>query len=1043
VAGSVHQGTAPRGGVSEAPPDARSQTLTFLFTDVEGSTKLWEQFPDAMKRALERHDGILRSAITNAKGTVVKATGDGMMAVFESAAGALQACLEAQHALRDEPWPDIGPLRVRMAIHSGEAETRGGDYFGPVVNRTARIMAAGHGGQVLLSASAASLVVDQLPHGVSLADLGEHRLKDLERPERLFQLVHPDLTTEFPALSTLNRRPNNLPTQTSAFVGRDAELSEIRRRIEDVDVHLVTLTGPGGTGKTRLALRAAADQVDRFEDGVFFVDLASVTDTDSCLALIARVVGLSEARERSLVDELKRHLRGQRVLLVLDNFEQVTVAAPALVDLLHDCPGLKLLVTSREALHVRGESLYPVPPLSLPRDRSAARSADELGRFEAIQLFVERARAIRPDFHLTDDNARAVVEICQRLDGLPLAIELATARINLFSPEALLERLGSRLKLLRSGARDLPARQQTLRGTIEWSYDLLEPGEQRLFELLSVFSGGTFDEVEAVAGSLETIAESGVEPMDGVASLLDKSLLRRVEPDDGQGEPRVVMLETIREYATEQLDAHPEFAAAARQAHADYFADVAARAWGEVTGAERDVTVAMLAADVDNLRTAWRFWTDRRELDRLNQLVDSLWHVYEARGWYHATIELMNDLLGVLALLPPTPERWQQEVTLRTSLARALMTLRGYTGEVEDAFERALALFEGQREMPQLFPVLRSLASFYQYRAEFKKVTEMGREIMRLAEASGEPGMLVDGHFVLASGLAFDGDLPGGIEHLENAISLFTADGYRPRRLRLGNDPRVPTYTTLGFLLWLTGFPDRAVIESSRGVDIARQLNHPFSLAYGLYHAGFLRLWRREFDISRESALEVLQVVDEHELPIWRALGLCLLGASNTGLGDPEQGLLQIQEGIDLYQGLRTPPIFWPLVRSLEAMAYAYAGRPAEARSRIDEAIEVAGHAAPLSAEYLIIKGELVLIGPDPEPEAADAAFAEALERASSENARMVQLRAATRLYRLARDRGHPVEDRRATLQGLYDTFTEGFTTADLREAAELLASAG
>jgi predicted ATPase len=683
-----------------------------------------------------------------------------------------------------------------------------------------------------------------------------------------------------------------------------------------------------------------------------------------------------------------------------------------------------------------------VPPLSLPRERSVAASADELGRFEAIQLFVERARAIRPDFRLTDDNARAVVEICQRLDGLPLAIELATARINLFSPEALLERLGSRLKMLRSGARDLPARQQTLRATIEWSYQLLGPSEQRLFELLSVFSGATFDEVEVVAGAVDTIADAGVDPLESVGSLLDKSLLRRVEPEDGEGEPRVVMLETIREYAGEQLGAHPDFAETARRAHAEYFADVAGRAWGQVTGAEREETVTMLAADVDNLRTAWRFWTERQDLDRLNQLVDSLWNVYEARGWYHATIELMNDLLGVLAVLPPTPERWQQEVTLRTSKARALMTLRGYTGEVEDAFQQALALFEGQRELPQIFPVLRSLASFYQYRADFTKVTEMGREILRLAEASGEPGMLVDGHFVVGSGLAFSGGLQEGVRHLETAISLFTAEGYRPRRMRLGNDPRVPCYTTLGFLLWMSGFPDRAVVESTHGVEIARQLNHPFSLAYGLYHSGFLHLWRREFDLSRERALGVLDVVDEHELPIWRAVGTCLLGASNTGLGDPAQGLSQIQEGIEMYQGLRTPPIFWPLIRSMEATAYAYAGRPAEARERIEEAINVAGHAAPMSAEYHLGKGDVVLMAQDPEPETAEAAYRLAFELASAEGARMVQLRAATRLYRLARERGEAADDRRATLRGLYDSFTEGFTTADLKEAGELLASA-
>ena len=422
--------------------------------------------------------------------------------------------------------------------------------------------------------------------------------------------------------------------------------------------------------------------------------------------------------------------------------------------------------------------------------------------------------------------------------------------------------------------------------------------------------------------------------------------------------------------------------------------------------------------------------------------MDSLWHVYEARGWYHATIELMNDLLAVLAVSPATPERWEQEVTLRTSLARALMTLRGYTGEVEDAFERALALFEGQRELPQLFPVLRSLASFYQYRAEFKKVAECGREILRLAEAQDEPSMLVDGHFVLATGLAFDGNLRGGVEHLEKAVSLFSAESYRPRRRRLGNDPRVPCFTTLGFLLWLLGFPDRAVTESTRGVDIARQLNHPFSLAYGLYHSGFLHLWRREFEIARDRALGVVKVVDEHELPIWRALGMVLLGASNTGLGDPELGLSQIQEGLDLYQGLRTPPIFWPLIRSLEAAAYAHAGRLAEARSRIEEAIEVAGHAAPMSAEYLIVKGEVELMGSEPDADAADRAFSKAFELASGEGARMVQLRAEIRSYRLGRERPD-ANERQQTLRTVYETFTEGFSTADLREATDLLTNAG
>jgi class 3 adenylate cyclase len=345
-------------------PAKASGTLTFLFTDVEGSTRLWERFPQAMKRALERHDSILRAAVTAAGGQVVKTTGDGLMAVFGSAAEGVRACLAAQRGLVEEPWPETGVLRVRMGLHSGEAQPRGDDYFGPAVIRGARIMAVGHGGQVLLSGASAALVADQLPEGAALMDLGAHRLKDLGRPEELFQLVHPALLHDFPPLATPDRRPNNLPTQASTFIGRDTELREIRASIERESVRLLTLTGPGGTGKTRLALRVAADEIDRFDHGVFFIDLSAIRDTQAVLAGIARTVGLTETADRSLLPELERQLHHQRVLLVLDNFEQVMSAAPMAVELLSGCPRLKLLVTSREALHVRGEQLYAVPPLS-------------------------------------------------------------------------------------------------------------------------------------------------------------------------------------------------------------------------------------------------------------------------------------------------------------------------------------------------------------------------------------------------------------------------------------------------------------------------------------------------------------------------------------------------------------------------------------------------------------------------------------------------------------------------------------------------------
>ncbi len=747
-----------------------SQTLAFLFTDIEGSTRLWEQYRERMKDALECHDAILREAVEASNGRVVKSTGDGFMVVFASATDGLSACLKAQHDLASASWGETGALRVRMALHVGEAARRNGDYYGPTLNRAARVMSAGHGGQVLLSAAAAALVVDQLPEGTTLRDLGEHRLKDLGRPERVFQLVHPDLPASFPPLVVLSHRTSELPGEPSAFVGRAGELKKIRERLEDESVRLLTLTGPGGIGKTRLALHAAADQVDRFEDGAVFVDLSAARDSASMLAAIARRLGLHEARE-PLLDELARELREQRLLLILDNFEQVTASAPTAAQLLLGCPRLKLLVTSREALHVRGEHLFAVPPLSLPSPAQRQVSGEQLVRYEAIQLFAERAREVRPEFRLTDDNADAVVEICRRLDGLPLAIELATARINVFSPEALRDRLSSRLGLLHGGAQDLPARQQTLRATIEWSYQLLEPGEQRLFELLSVFSGISFDAVEAVARKIDDLGGTGIDTLDGLASLADKSLIRQAEA--GAGEPRLAMLETIREYATERLDDLPDFSAAARRAHAVYFADFAQRQWGHLTGERDDTALASMAAETENLRVAWHYWVVERDLDQLNRLVDSLWLLYDRQGSYHGTIELTTELLNVLASTPSTPERAVQEATLRTSLARALMAVNGYTQEVEDAYTGALELLEGQRELPQLFPVLRGLATFYNYRAEFDKGAEVGQEILRLADEQNDTGMRADGHLVLGSSLALQHDLHGGLGHLDKAITSF------------------------------------------------------------------------------------------------------------------------------------------------------------------------------------------------------------------------------------------------------------------------------
>jgi predicted ATPase/class 3 adenylate cyclase len=508
-------------------------TVTFLFTDIEGSTKLWEDNAPAMQAALARHDELLRWAIEERGGYVFKTVGDAFCAAFPTAPDALETALESQQRLLEEQWSQMsGPLKVRMALHTGAAEERDGDYFGPAVNRVARLLSAGHGGQVLLSAASQEMVRDQLPAGAALIDLGERRLKDLFRPERVFQLIAPGLPPEFPPLKTLEARPNNLPLQPTPLVGREREVEEICKRLRSEEVRLLTLTGPGGVGKTRLALQAGADLLEDFGDGVFFVSLATITDPELVSSAIAGPLGVKESAQQSLMESLKSYLHHKHLLLVLDNFEQVLEGAPLVGELVGACPKLKVLTTSRTPLSLYGEHEYSVSPLALP-DPHQPPSVERLTQYEAVRLFIERAQAAKVGFSVRDENAPAIAEICHRLDGLPLAIELAAARIKLLPPEAMLARLGNRLKLLKGGARDLPERQRTLRGTLEWSYMLLDEGEKTLFGRLSVFAGGrTLEAIEAVC---DAEGDLGVEVLDGVESLVNNSLLLRQEDEEAGG----------------------------------------------------------------------------------------------------------------------------------------------------------------------------------------------------------------------------------------------------------------------------------------------------------------------------------------------------------------------------------------------------------------------------------------------------------------------------------------------------------------------------
>lgn len=991
-----------------------------------------------MKTVLARHDELVRAAVEGANGQVVKTTGDGLLAVFASVQDGLNACVRAQQNLLEEPWAETGPLRVRMGLHFGEAQPRGGDYFGTTVNRTARLMSTAHGGQVLLSAAVASMVADHLPAGVSLRDLGEHRLKDLQRPEHIFQLVHPGLLADFPAIASLSRLPNNLPSQPTVFVGRQVEVGEINNLLLADTVRLLTLTGPGGTGKTRLALQSGAELIDRFVDGTYFVDLAPLRDANSVLATIARTIGLSETSNGSMLDDLKGQLREKSMLLLLDNFEQVTTAAVQMAELLRFCPRLKLLATSREALRVRGEYLYPVPPLGLPVVDGRRPSPEELARSEAVQLFVERAQAVRPNFELTDENAEVIAELCQRLDGLPLAIELAAARIRLFSPQALRQRLGSRFELLQGGARDLPERQQTLRDTIDWSYELLATHEKTLFEVVSVFSGCTFEAVEAVAGRIERLTASEMNIVEGLVSLVDKSLIRLA--DDGAGEPRLRMLETIREYAASRLKASPELHHAACHGHAAYFADFAQQQWRRMAGQEREAAVEEMTADVENLKSAWRYWKAGGDLEQLQNMLNGLWLLYDSRSWYQATVELTTDLLDILSATPSSPEQAQQEIMLQTSLARALLAIKGYTSEVEEAYTRALKLCEGQGEIPQLFPVLRGLSSYYMYRAEFDKGAQMGERIRQLAESTDDDYLRVHAYLVLGANTGLLGDLRKGLELLDKGIGLFDPNKQRLQPFQLGNNPGIVCFTTSAFYLWWLGSPDRALERADRAIALATKLNHPFTMAYTLFHTGTLHIFRGEMELAKERAQAMLEVATEHGFQTWEYLATMQLGATQMALGQPEEGLAKIEQGFARYQGLKTPPVFYPQLIGMRAEAFARVGRPVEGLKLVEDLLKgideerLQIEASPL----LMLRGDLLLaVSPENTAEATGL-FRAIMAGAGHMGYKIVALQAATRLCKLEMLEGNAEESGRI-LAEIYAGFSEGFETADLREARVVL----
>jgi predicted ATPase/class 3 adenylate cyclase len=572
---------------------------TFLFTDIEGSTRLWEQEPERMRTALARHDALARASVEAHRGILVKTMGDGVHAVFDDALDAVRATLALQQALADPTATGGLPLRVRCGLHLGTVERRDNDYFGTPVNRTARIMAAAHGGQMLVSKAVADAIGSRLPDGVSLRDLGAVRLRDLTSPEHVYQIVHPDLRRDFPALRSLESTPNNLPQQVTSFIGRERELAEVKALLGRT--RLLTLLGVGGLGKTRLSLQAAVEVIDDYPDGAWFVELAPLADPRLAAQAVASVLGVKEDAGRPVSEALANFCRDRRLLLILDNCEHLIQACAELAaGLLRTAAHVTILASSREALHVPGETSYQVPPLAAPDPQRPA-TPGALVQFEAVRLFVDRAQAAQQAFAITDSNAPAVAAICTRLDGIPLALELAAARVRSLPVEKIAERLSDRFRLLTGGSRTALPRQQTLRALIDWSYDLLVDEERALLRRLAVFAGGFTLEAVEVLGAGAQADEAMV--LDLLARLVEKSLVAL----EAQGE-RYRLLETVRQYAQEHLLESGE-ADDARARHFEFYLALAERARPELVGADQAVWLARLDVERENLMAA-HAWCD-------------------------------------------------------------------------------------------------------------------------------------------------------------------------------------------------------------------------------------------------------------------------------------------------------------------------------------------------------------------------------------------------------------------------------------------------
>jgi predicted ATPase/class 3 adenylate cyclase len=697
-------------------------TVTFLFTDIEGSTRLLASLGESYGDALAQHRRLLREAFTSSGGVEVDTQGDAFFYAFARGKDAVTAAVTGQRALSSHDFGDGVELKVRMGIHTGEPTRSQEGYVGPDVHLGSRICSVAWGGQIVVSAATAAVI--SALKDVTLRPLGDHSLKDIDERISLHQVLAPGLREDFPALRSVGAHPTNLPPRLPELIGRERDIAAVTELVSSPEISVVTLVGPGGTGKTRLSLAVAADMLASFPDGVFFVDLSALGDPSLVIASIAQVLSLRETPGRSLEESLADHLASKEMLLVLDNFEQVMEAASPLSSLLQGAEALKVVVTSREALRISGERVVSVAPLELPPSHG---DLAEVTGSPAVALFVARAHAVKADFSLTQDNASDVAAICLRLDGLPLALELAAARINLLSPSALLARLDKGLKVLSAGRRDASDRQRTLRGAIAWSYELLRQDEQSLFRRLAVFAGGwSFEAAQAICdrGDLE------LDVLDGLASLADKSLVRSSAADAD----RFTMLETIREFALEKLEESGE-AEDIRRAHADHFRQLAEEAEPHLIGEHQKEWLDRLETEHDNLR-ATLSWSLNKAPEFGSRVAISLIRFWDIRGHINEGRQWLDSVLD-------RPEVMATERLRATQGAALLAEVQSEYGVSITYSQEALSLARLLGDKSEMARALIGLCSAYSRQGDVEPAASAIEEAVALAETINDPHLLV------------------------------------------------------------------------------------------------------------------------------------------------------------------------------------------------------------------------------------------------------------------------------------------------------------